>query len=221
MGNTGLEAKFLKDGFYNCEDVEIIELLLRLHLDTLDHRFEAHELLEHYGSLSGVIDAAADTPFDGSPIRKDYRLGLRLPHEIANRYLHQKIRSGPPLVSPRDVVDYLSHSMRGLKVEHFRVLYLNGMNRLMDEEDLFKGTVGQAIVYPREVMKSALQRNASALIFAHNHASGDPKPSTDDVRITERLSNAASLFDIVVQDHIIIGGSSYFSFADEGLIEKT
>ena len=220
MGKTGLEAKFLKNGFYNCEDVEIIELLLRLQLDTLDHRFEAQELLDYYGSLSGVIDAASDTPFDGSPIRKDYRLGLRLPHEVANRYLYEKIRYGPPLDSPRDVVDYLSHSMRGLKVEHFRVLYLNGGNRLIAEEDLFKGTVGQAIVYPREVMKSALHRNASALIFAHNHASGDPKPSTDDVKITERLSAAAHLLDIKIHDHVIIAGSSYFSFADKGLIQK-
>ena len=80
--------------------------------------------------------------------------------------------------------------------------------------------VGQAVVYPREVMKSALRHSAAGLILAHNHVSGNPKPSQDDLRITERLSNAASLFDIVVHDHILIGGNSYFSFADKGLIQK-
>ena len=220
MSGKGLEARFLQNGFNNCEDVEIIELLLRVQLNTLDHRFEAQELLDHYGSLSRVIDAAADTPFDGSPISMDYRLGLRLPHEIANRYLYEKVKYGPPLSSPQEVVDYLSHSMRGLKVEHFKVLYMNGMNRLIDEEDLFKGTVGQAIVYPREVMKSALEHHASGLIIAHNHASGDPKPSTDDLKITGRLSAAAKLFDITVHDHIIIGGNGYFSFQEKGLLTK-
>ena len=220
MGNTGLVAKFLKNGFYNCEDVEIIELLLRLHLDSLDYRFEAQVLLDHYGSLSKVIDAAADTPFDGSPIRNDYRLGLRLPHEIANRYLFDRLKQRPLVGSPESVVDYLTHSMKGLKREHFKVLYLDGMNRLIADEDVSTGTVGQAMVYPREVMKSALRHSAAGLILAHNHVSGDPKPSQDDIRITEKLSNAASLFDIVVHDHILIGGNSYFSFADKGLIQK-
>jgi len=221
MSVKRLEARVLKEGLHNLEDVEVIELLLKLQLDALDHRYEAQELLDYYGSLSEVIDASADIPFDGSPYKEDYRLALRLPHEIANRYLYDRLRQRPLLNCSDAVVDYLNHSMRGLRTEHFKVLYLNGMNRLITNEDISKGTVNQAIVYPREVVKSALMYNAAGLIFAHNHVSGNLRPSADDVRITERLYNAAKLFDIVVQDHIIIGGDGHFSFADAGLLKKS
>lgn len=220
MRNSELSRKFLGDGLNRFENVEVLELLLSFQLDSLNHQYDAQELLNHYGSLSEVIDAATDTPFDGSPIRKDYRLGLRLPHEIANRYLLDSLKQRPLVGSPESVVDYLTHSMKGLTREHFKVLYLDGMNRLIADEDVSSGTVGQAVVYPREVMKSALRHSAAGLILAHNHVSGNPKPSQDDLRITERLSHAASLFDIVVHDHILIGGNSYFSFADKGLIQK-
>ena len=116
------------------------------------------------------------------------------------------------------VVDYLSHSMNGLKVEHFRTLYLNSMNRVIKDDIVSKGTVGQAIVYPREVIRSALEYQAAGLIFAHNHSSGNTQPSGDDIAMTKRLCNAAKLFDIKVHDHIIVAGSEHYSFADKGLI---
>ena len=108
--------------------------------------------------------------------------------------------------------------MRGLDREHFRVIYLNGMNSLIGDETLSAGTVNQAMVYPREVVRSALAKNAVSLIIAHNHVSGNPKPSADDVKITCRLKDSCDLVGISLLDHIIIGGDRHYSFAKEGLM---
>ncbi len=217
---SSLVARYLKHGLATFEDVEVLELLMGLQLDSVNHQYEARTLLNHFNSLSEIIESAAHISTYSSPLIEEYRLALRLPHEIANRYLFDRLKQRPLVGSPESVVDYLTHSMKGLKREHFKVLYLDGMNRLIADEDVSSGTVGQAVVYPREVMKSALRHSAAGLIFAHNHVSGNSKPSQDDIRITEKLSNAASLFDIVVHDHILIGGNSYFSFSEKGLIQK-
>lgn len=215
-----LVDRFMKHGLATFEDVEVLELLMGLQLDSVNHQYEARTLLNQFSNLSEIIESAAHISTFSSPLIEEYRLALRLPHEIANRYLFDSLKQRPLVGSPESVVDYFTHSMKGLKREHFKVLYLDGMNRLIADEDVSTGTVGQAVVYPREVMKSALRHSAAGLILAHNHVSGNPKPSQDDIRITEKLSNAASLFDIVVHDHILIGGNSYFSFADKGLIQK-
>lgn len=220
MNNDALHRQYLKHGLSGFEDTEVLELLLSLQLDSVNHEHEARELLHKYGGLSNIIDLAADPRGNGSPLREEYLLGLRLPHDLATYYLRDQLVELPLLDSPQLVIDYLSHSMRGLKVEHFKVLYLNGMNKLILDEDIAQGTVGEAMVYTREVMRSALEHHARGLIFAHNHVSGDPKPSQDDLRITERLSDAAKLFDMTVHDHIIIGGNGYYSFQERGLLAK-
>ena len=110
--------------------------------------------------------------------------------------------------------------MRGAKKEKFKVLFLDAKNQILEEETFFEGTVDTSAIYPREVIKSALQHNASALIFVHNHPSGDPSPSQNDREITQELIFAAKMIQIKVLDHIIIGNNRYFSFADSGLIEE-
>ena len=217
--NDSLRSRFLAFGLNTFEDVEVIELLLGLTVDNRTHRQDAETLVRQYSGLSGIINTA-QTGFSNNRIKEEHLFGLRLPYESANRYLYDGLRQRPLMNCAQAVVDYLSHSMRGLKVEHFRVLYLDATNQLIDEEDLSKGTVGQAMVYPREVIKSALEHHASGLIIAHNHPSGNRRPSADDTRITERLSGAASLFDIEVHDHIIVAGESYYSFADAGLLNN-
>lgn len=220
MNNGDLHRQYLKHGLSGFEDTEVLELLLSLQLDSVNHEYEAREFLHKYGNLSNIIDFATDQSGNGSPLQEEYRLGLRLPHDLANRYLSDQLMQGQPLNSPSAVVDYLTHSMRGRKVEHFKVLYLNGRNSLIHDEDISKGTVGHTSVYPREVMRSALECQASGLIFAHNHNSGDPQPSEDDIEMTKKLRDAANLFEMTVHDHIIIGGNGYFSFQERGLIKK-
>jgi DNA repair protein radc len=106
------------------------------------------------------------------------------------------------------------------KKEVFKVIFLDGKNRIIEIEDLFEGTLNTSSVYPREIIKNAIRNNALSLIFVHNHPSGDPKPSQSDKDITRDLVFAGNLLQIKVLDHIIIGDNRYFSFADEGLIEE-
>ena len=122
--------------------------------------------------------------------------------------------------SSQEVFDYLYHSMRGLNTEVFKVIFLDVQNQVIAVEDLFEGTLTASSVYPREIIKSAIKHNAASLIFAHNHPSGNPAPSESDKEITRDLLLAASVMQIEVLDHIIIGENKYFSFADEGLIEE-
>jgi len=120
----------------------------------------------------------------------------------------------------KEVFDYLYLTMRDLKTEIFKVIFLDSANQTIDDENLFEGTLNASSVYPREIVKSAVNKNAASLIFVHNHPSGDPTPLGSDRAITEDLVYACNLVQITVLDHIIIGDNVYFSFADEGLIEE-
>lgn len=127
--------------------------------------------------------------------------------------------SKPYCRSSKEVFDYLYLSLRDVKREKFKVLFLDAKNRIIEEKTLFEGTVDSSAVYPREIVKDALRYDASSLIFVHNHPSGDPEPSASDKRITKDLVLAARIMQLSVLDHIIIGDDRYFSFADHGLIE--
>jgi DNA repair protein RadC len=110
--------------------------------------------------------------------------------------------------------------MRDKQREHFRAIYLDAKNRVIATETLFKGTLTASSVYPREVIRAALKNQAAALIFAHNHPSGDPQPSADDIAVTRRLIFACRVTNITVHEHLIIGNNRYFSFADQGHIAR-
>jgi len=122
--------------------------------------------------------------------------------------------------SSQAVFDYLFHSMRDLKREIFKVLFLNRKNELILDRDVFFGTLSGSAVYPREIMTLALEHKAAGLVFVHNHPSGDPSPSAEDKRLTRDLVWAAKLLTVQVLDHIIIGNNTYYSFADDGLIKR-
>ena len=113
---------------------------------------------------------------------------------------------------------YLKHSLRDKNREAFLVIYLNGRNQILKMEELFKGTLTTSAVYPREVVKRALDNNAAALVFVHNHPSGNPNPSQDDLTITKKLKEVAKANDVSIHDHLIIAGNEVYSFADHGLI---
>ena len=119
---------------------------------------------------------------------------------------------------PEDAASYLRLQFEGLEREAFRVMFLNSQHSLITFEELFRGTIDGAAVYPREVVKAALEFNAAAVILTHNHPSGVAEPSSADRRITERLSSALGLIDVRVLDHVIVGGNDTFSFAQHGLL---
>jgi DNA repair protein RadC len=146
--------------------------------------------------------------------------GIKLVQEVAREFLKEKIMDKPFYKSPQEIFDYLYHSMRDLKKEVFKVIYLNSQNQIMETVDLFQGTVNSSSVSPREVIEGAFKHNAVSLIFVHNHPSGNPEPSAGDRELTRELVYAGKVMRLNVLDHIVIGDNKYFSFADEGLIDE-
>lgn len=215
-----LRQKFLKGGLSGFLDYEIVELLLTLGTPRRDCRQAAKRALKEFKSFRGVMEAS-DRDLERVPgIGRRNVLGIKLIHEVSRRFLKDRMMSRPVCHSSREVYDYLCHALRDLRTERFKVLFLDAKNQVLEEKTLFEGTVDSSAVYPREVIKDALRYEASAMIFAHNHPSGDPEPSLCDREITRDLIFAAQLVQIKVLDHIIVGNDRYFSFADQGLIEE-
>jgi DNA repair protein RadC len=215
-----LREKFLKSGLAGFHDYEIVELLLSLGTPRKDCKAAAKEALKKFGSLRGVMEASANELQEIEGIGAHSVFGIKLAQEVANEYLKAKIVEKPFYKSSQEVFEYLYHSMRGLKKEVFKVMYLNSQNQIIDTVELSKGTVNSSAVSPREVIEGAIKSNAAAIIFVHNHPSGNPTPSTSDRGLTRELVYAGRIMRIRVLDHIIIGDDVYYSFAAEGLIEE-
>ncbi|MDE2625048.1 MAG: DNA repair protein RadC [Betaproteobacteria bacterium] len=152
--------------------------------------------------------------FDGS--RGRLQLKCAAARELVIRWMRESLQEGSLLSDPSAVRDYLSLHFAGREHEAFMVLYLDAQNRLLGAEELFRGTLTQTAVYPREILKCAMRHNAAGVIFAHNHPSGLAKPSTADRQLTETLQKALALVDIKVLDHFIVAGSTLVSFAERG-----
>lgn len=143
---------------------------------------------------------------------------LNVARELLLRELREQMRSGPLMTSPQILRDWLRLYCAKLENEVFLVIYLDAQHRLIEAEELFRGTLTQTSVYPREVVKGALARNASALAVAHNHPSGEAEPSRADEMLTQTLKSALSLVDVRVIDHFVVAGDRVISFAERGLI---
>lgn len=215
-----LRLKFLDGGFDRFSDEEAIEFLLTLGTPRKDVKLVAREALKQFGSLAGVLAAPLEQLTQVQGIGRKNGLYLTFIHQVAARYLKERAFQKMPFDSSRTVFDYLFHSMRDLKREVFKVLFLNRKNHLICDSDLFLGSLTGSAVYPREIVAQALEQKAAALVFVHNHPSGDPAPSNEDRRLTRDLTWAARLLTIQVLDHIVIGHNTYYSFADEGLIRQ-
>jgi DNA repair protein RadC len=215
-----LREKFLKSGLSGFHDYEIVELLLSLGTPRKDCKQAAKEAIKRFQTLRGVLEAPAEELQQIDGIGAHSAFGIKLVQEVAREFLKAKILEKPFYRSSQEVFDYLYHAMRGLKKEVFKVIYLNSQNQIIDTVDLSEGTVNSSAVSPREVIEGAIKSNSTALIFVHNHPSGNPEPSTNDKGLTRELVYASKLLRIKVLDHIIIGDNRYFSFAGEGLIEE-
>jgi DNA repair protein RadC len=215
-----LREKFMKSGLAGFHDYEIVELLLTLGQPRKDCKQAAKEAIKNFKDLRGVLEAPAEDLEKINGIGSVNSFGIKFVREISSEYLKQKALDKHSLNSEKAVLDYLYYSMSGLKKEIFKVLYLNSQNELVESEDLFRGTVNASAVFAREAIESAIKYHATALIFVHNHPSGNTTPSQDDKTITRELVLASSVMNIKVLDHLIIGGGCHFSFAAQGLIRK-
>lgn len=213
-----LRDKFEEGGLDRFTDEEVVEFLLTLGTPRKDVKPSAREALKKFGSLSGVLSAPVPKLKEIKGIGPKNALYLNLVHHVAARYLRDGARNKNFFGSSKAVFDYLFHSMRDLKREVFRVLFLNRKNELITDQDVFLGSLTGSAVYPREIMTQALECKAAALVFVHNHPSGDPSPSAEDRKLTKDLVWASQLLMIQVLDHVIIGNNTYYSFADDGLI---
>jgi len=211
--------KLSKSRLDSLEDYEIIELLLNLASYHRSHNKLAKQCIRQFGSLRQVIEATPEE-LQQAGITPLGILCIRLMHEIPVRVLKQRILDKPVYQSAEAIYEYLCYSMRGLKNEVLKVIYLNSRNHIIESLDLFEGVVNNILVSPRKIIESAISRRAVSMIFAHNHPSGDPAPSKSDKRLTRDLVFIGSATQITVLDHIIIGDNCYFSFAGDKLIEK-
>lgn len=213
-----LRERFLNAGLQGFHDYEVIELLLTLGTPRRDCKQAAKDALKKFGSLNAVLEADPKELQAINGIGPNNVFGLKLTQTVARRYLADRIIGQDIITSSDEVLDYLNHNLRDKTQEIFSVIYLNGRNEIIGMEELFYGSLTTSAVYPREVVKKVLKQNAAAVIFVHNHPSGNLNPSEEDIKITKKLKDAVATIDVKVHDHLIIAGNNYYSFADNNLL---
>lgn len=212
-----LRDRFLEKGVVGFTDAELLEILLTFGTPRSDCKEAARALLKELGSFSAVLDAPGSVLEKIPGVGPKNSFAIRFIHAVASHYLKDKIQGKTYIQSSTEVIDYLSHSMRGLKKEVFKVVFLDSAHAIIDVETLSQGTLNVNTVYPREIIAQAIERHAAALILAHNHPSGSLHPSAQDITLTKNLYFLCSSLQIRLLDHIIIGNGS-FSFANHGLM---
>ncbi|MCF8035918.1 MAG: DNA repair protein RadC [Desulfobacteraceae bacterium] len=213
-----LREKFLESGLSGFHDYEVVELLLTLATPQKDCKPAAKAAMQRFQTLAGVLEAPVSELCEVAGIGPKNVFGIKFVPAVAERYLEKKTMHSDPVNNAEALFDYLYHSMAGQSREIFKVLFLDAKNRVLATEVLFEGTLTAGAVYPREVVKKALEYRAASVIFAHNHPSGDPEPSSADLSITRRLVFACMSTGITVHEHLVIGERRYYSFADSGHI---
>lgn len=218
-GHRGRLRKRMMDGGTEAlADHEVIELLLMQAVPRRDMKPLARSLLQRFGSLAGVLQADPRTLAAHPGMGEATATALRVVTVAATRLARQRVREAPMITSWQALIDYLTIDMAHLTRERVRVLYLNTKNMLILDEMASEGSIDEAAIHPREVIRRALDLGAAGLILAHNHPSGSPQPSRADIDITKRIAEAGRLLGIVVHDHVIIGREGHVSFKAKGLL---
>lgn len=210
--------KLLQKGSNALTDAELLAIFLRTGTPGKSAVDLARDLLNEFGSLKALLDADLQRFCQSVGLGPAKYAQMQAVLEMARRHFCEILQRGDALTSPDITRAYLSAQLRGYSYEVFACLFLDNQHRVLKLEELFRGTIDSASVYPREVAKAALRHNAAAVIFAHNHPSGINEPSQADRHITDKLKQALALFDIRVLDHFIIGDGLPYSFAEHGLI---
>jgi DNA repair protein RadC len=213
--------RLLAHGATMLSDAELLAVLLRTGIKGKSAVDLARELLARFGGVGGLLASCEQSAGELAQVKglggaKTAQLGAAL--ELARRSLRERLTSGEALTSPGGVRDYLKLALSSRPHEVFVCLWLDAQHRVTKCEELFRGTLTQTSVYPREVVKAALAVNAAAVIFAHNHPSGAAQPSQADELLTRNLKDALALVDVRVLDHFIVAGPQALSFAERGLL---
>ena len=210
--------KLLRHGSAALTDAELLAIFLRTGSPGKSAVDLARELLLDFGSLNALLAADQQRFCEAKGLGNATYAQLQAVLEMARRHFKESLQRGDVLSTPEITRSYLSAQLRGYSYEVFACLFLDSKNRVIQLDELFRGSIGATSIYPREVAKQALRYNAAAVIFAHNHPSGMASPSEADKVITEILKQGLALFDIRVLDHFIIGEGEPYSFLEHGLL---
>jgi DNA repair protein RadC len=210
--------KLLQKGAKALTDAELLAIFLRTGAVGLSAVDLARTLLSQFGSLKTLLQADEEKFCQGHGLGQAKYTQLQAVMEIARRHYLETLSEGDVMSSPEVTRAFLKAHLRGYSYEVFGCLFLDNQHRVIAWEELFRGTIDSASVYPREVAKHALHHNAAAVIFAHNHPSGICEPSQADRMITDKLQQSLQLFDIRVLDHFIVGNGTPYSFAENNML---
>lgn len=213
-----LRERFLNGGATAVPDYELLELVLFRAIPRQDVKPLARQLLDQFGNFNGVLAAPLPQLHQVKGVGDAVALELKIVEAAAHRLARSRVMQRHVISSWQAIIEYCHTVMAHRDTEQFRILYLDTKNVLIADEEQAKGTIDHVPVYPREVVKRALELNAAALILVHNHPSGDPTPSPADIEMTAKITNAAYALDVQVHDHLIIGKSRELSFRAEGLL---
>nr|WP_235903669.1 DNA repair protein RadC [Pontixanthobacter luteolus] len=213
-----LRKRMLEGGAEALADYEVLEYLLFAAIKQGDTKPVAKALIDRFGSLSGVLNADAGALQNVKGVGETSAAALKSVALAARRMARNEVSQKPVLGSWQALLDYLTIDMAHLTVERVRVLFLNAQNRLILDHHVGDGSIDEAAIHPREVIRRGLDIGATALILVHNHPSGNPEPSRADIQITNRIAEAGRLLGITVHDHVIIGREGHTSLRAKGLI---
>lgn len=213
-----LRTRFMEGGAAAMPDYELLELVLFRAIPRQDVKPLARRLMERFGDFNRVLSAPPGRLTEVQGVGEAVVQELKIVEAAAHRLARARVMQRPVLSSWDALLDYCRTSMAHRETEQFRVLYLDRKNVLIADEEQARGTVDHVPVYPREVIKRALELNASALILVHNHPSGDPTPSQQDIAVTAQIHEAAGVMGVVLHDHLIVGKSRDVSFRSQGLL---
>ena len=218
--NEQPREKLRINGAAALSDAELLAIFLRVGVKGKSAVALAKDLLHHFGSLPRLLACSPQelTQIHGMGLSKWAQ--IQAAYELVKRSLEDGLTQDPIFSSPNHVREFLQAKIGRLPHEVFLCLYLDSRLHLIECEELFRGSISQTAIYPREILKEALAKNASALIVAHNHPSGNPLPSDADQELTKVLLTALQLVDIQLLDHCIVSGSGFFSFSDAGLMNN-
>lgn len=213
-----LRNRFLQSGLDGFLDYEIVELLLTLGTPRKDCKQMAKAAIKMFGGLHGVLDATLDDLQKIKGIGPHNAFGTKLFQAISEKYAREKMPKKISLTSPQAVVNYLKEKIGKEKKEHFVILALDSRNNLISINNVSIGTLNSSLIHPREVFEPAVRYLAAQIIIAHNHPSGDPKPSKEDLEITQKLVASGKILGIEVVDHVIVTSKNYLSLHEGGFI---
>jgi DNA repair protein RadC len=213
-----LRQRFLEGGASSLPDYELLELILCLAIPQRDVKPLAKDLLARFGGFGAVVHADLPALLAVPGVKENAATAIKIIGAAAGRLARAQIQDKPVLSSWEKLLDYCKIALAHLPQERFHLLFLDRKNVLIADEVQQTGTIDHTPVYPREVVKRALELHASAIIMVHNHPSGDPTPSQADIDMTGRVRDAAAPIGIVLHDHLVIGKAGCFSFRSHGLI---